>query len=174
MGPFARCLIDEPDAPFPQVRKPLLDVVNGVGNMMHALTALLDEPGDRRVFRRRLEQLELDLMSFGSDGEKGDTDVLVGYVFDAVEASAEDVLIITAVLSDRAYGNADVVDGFGGDHCGSCWLLVVGGWLSVFSVQNSVRSFWASAFGSRLNAYQAVEIFRISALSFLTAHCDVR
>src|SRR5690625_1662769 len=28
--------------------------------------------------------------------------------------------------------------------------------------------------GVRLGPYQAVEIFRISALSFLTAHCDVR
>src|SRR5690625_7292103 len=105
MGPFARCLIDEPDAPFPQVRKPLLDVVNGVGNMMQALTALLDEPGDRRVFRRRLEQLELDLMSFGSDGEKGDTDVLVGCVFEAVEGRAADDRIIPAVLCDWEEGD---------------------------------------------------------------------
>src|SRR5690625_7967404 len=104
MGPFARCLIDEPDVFFPQVRKPLLDVVNGVGNMMHALTALLAELSDRRFFRRRLEQVELDLVPYGSDGATGDPDTLVRCGCAAVAASAAGVVGITPAPSDRAYG----------------------------------------------------------------------
>src|SRR5262249_32632005 len=97
------------------------EILDGEGDVVQALAALLEECGNRTARLGRFQQLEPDLV----DAEEPDAHALVGDVLDAFEHPSESVLIERPLGVDRADRDSDMVDGFDGGHgslLGRSWV----------------------------------------------------
>ena len=74
--------------------------------MVDADAALLDEPCDRRILRRRFEQFDLGLAQF----EEGRAHLLVGHFLDRVTFQAQYVLPVGNRFIEALYCNAKMLN----------------------------------------------------------------
>ena len=105
-GALARGLVDQADALGFGVGQLLLDVLDGECHVVDADAALLDEPCDRRILRRRFEQFDLGLAQF----EEGRAHLLVGHFLDRVTFQAQYVLPVGNRFIEALHCNAKMLN----------------------------------------------------------------
>ena len=112
----ARLLVDQPQAGGPQLVEGGRDVVDPVGDVMQAGSALFEEAADRRVGRQRRQELDVAL----ADVEQRRLDALLGHRLPVHQRHP----VRVAVDGDRGVEigdrEADVVDA--SEHDGECTL----------------------------------------------------
>src|SRR5690606_31199401 len=106
VGARARLLVDEADAGPAQAIQRGGEIRDGVGEVMEAGAAALEEPGDRGLGRDRLDQLEACVAA----ADERDRDALVGDALDRGTVPAGDELEDRKRLRDGADGDSDVVE----------------------------------------------------------------
>ena len=111
----------EPEQPFPRLlvdqlgafgRKPSeldVNVVDFVGNVVHAGAAVGEEPADRSLLAERCKQLD----SSGADKHGGSLDALVLDAGTVLELRSEESLVRVERVVQVVNGDAEVMDAAG-------------------------------------------------------------
>src|SRR5437868_3885047 len=119
VGAGPRGVVDHADAGLLQLGDAVLEALDGEGDVVQALAALLDEGRDRAGGVARLQQFQAHV----ADAEEADADLLAGHVLAALEDGPEGAFVEGPLGVDGADGDADVVDCLDGGHCS---LLLAG------------------------------------------------
>src|SRR5205085_10529102 len=104
--PLPRLVVDQLRAAFGEVRQRLAQVVDLVGDVVHARPAVREELADRRVGAERGEQLDAAL----ADADRSRLDALLRHELAVLELGAEEPLIRRERLVEVLDGDAEVVD----------------------------------------------------------------
>jgi hypothetical protein len=111
LGARPRLLVDQADAARLQLRQRRADVVHPQRHVMQPGTALVGEPGDWRIGRRRFQQLQRG----AAGGDEVRTHALRGDFLGADDVEAERVAVEGQRGVDVLHRNTDVIeDGFHG------------------------------------------------------------
>jgi hypothetical protein len=102
----ARLLIDQLDAGVPELAQDVVDVVDGVGDVVEPGTALLEVLADRRLRTQRPEELDVAV----ADVEERGLDTLRLHRLAVRERHAEGLLVDSEGCLEIVGGDADVVD----------------------------------------------------------------
>ena len=103
---WPRLFVDHPDAARPELGDRRVDVVDPQRDVVEAGTALVDVPRDRRLRRRRLEQLELRL----PDRDEMRAHLLARHLLGGFDLEAERVTVERQRGGQIFHGDADVVE----------------------------------------------------------------
>jgi hypothetical protein len=104
--PLPRLAVDQLGAPGCELGDRSANVVDLVGDVMHAGPALSEKLPDGRIVAERREQLDPLL----ADADRGSLDALVVHARTMLEAAAEEALVRGHRIVEIRDGNADVVD----------------------------------------------------------------
>jgi len=103
---LSRLGVDQLGTPRGELGERYADVVDLVGDVVHAGAALREEPSDRRVLAERRQQLD----AAGADAQGGRLDALLLDPGPMLEPAAEEPLVRPHRLVQVGDRHADVVD----------------------------------------------------------------
>lgn len=105
-GARSRLFIDQTRSCFLHFPERFAYVPDLNGDVMNARPALVEKPGNRRVGRRRLEQLNPRF----ANRQHRHADFLLGYFFNAFDLETQRLSIEVSHFRDPVRGNANMID----------------------------------------------------------------